>query len=132
MRTCMCPSCGFELKYLEMPHKFKWKCTVCGKEFSKRNTYDYVEDAVRKYWKEHYPMEMIAFFYQKYDFEDEWRRQTELIECDSDRDDGTVIFLNDFCEGETDIKCLHVVPLEDVMEFYFDNHNELQDGGKDG
>ena len=132
MRNNYCPNCGYQLEHLEMPHKYKWKCTNCGGEFSKRNTDDYVEDAVRKYWEEHYPQEMIAFFYQKYDFEDKWERHTELIECESDRTDDTVIFLNDFCEGQTDIKCLHVVPLEDVMEFYFDNHNELQGGGNNG
>lgn len=93
-----------------------------------RNTYDYVEEAVRKYWKDHFPQEMIAFFYQKYDFEDKWECRTELIECEGSDDYETVIFLNDFCEGQQDIKCLHVVPLEDVMEFYFDNHKELQEG----
>lgn len=128
MSKLYCPLCGFELLHLEMPYKYKWKCTECGTEFSKRNTGDYVEDAVRKYWKEHYPQEMIAFFYQKYEFEDTWERHAELIECNSDIDEDTVIFLNDFCEGQTDIKCLHVVPLDDVAEYYFDNHKELQEG----
>ena len=129
MNKLYCPCCGFELEHLEMPHKYKWKCTNCDGEFSKRNTYDYVEDAVRKYWKEHYPQEMIAFFYQKYEWEDKWEWHAELIECDSgEYEHTTVIFLSDFCEGQQDIKCLHVVPLDEVAEYYFDNHKELQEG----
>lgn len=38
------------------------------------NNYDIVGKAVQKYWKETYPQDVVAFFYQKYDYQsdDHW------------------------------------------------------------
>lgn len=83
-----------------------------------KNTYDYVAYAVRKYWKETYPHDVVAFFYQKYENEEEWDKRCELIECKSSDDYETVIFHNDFCEGQNCIKEVAIVSLEDVLEYY--------------
>lgn len=129
-KTKYCTKCGYKLieqtVSTELP-KYKYKCTNCGLEFLRNNTYDYVENAVRYYWQSFYPQPVIAFFCQKYDFEDRWEWHEELIECDSDTDYETVTFLNDFCEGQTDIKCLHIVPLNDVLDYYFEHHKKLQE-----
>ena len=37
------------------------------KGVDKMNSYDIIEKAVQDYWKETYPQDVIAFFYQKYD-----------------------------------------------------------------
>lgn len=121
-----CPFCGFESEYIEAPSKFKWYCSTCYKMFGKRNTYDYVESAVRHYWHSHYPQEMIAFFYQKYEHEDRWEWRQELIECEGSDDYENVTFLNDFCEGQTDIKCLTVLPLNQILDYYTSTHDNLK------
>ena len=83
-----------------------------------KNTYDYVADAVREYWKETGPQDVVAFFYQKYEHEDEWENMCELIECNSSDNYEKVIFHIDFCEGQTCIKDLFIVPLNDIFDYY--------------
>lgn len=135
MTNLDCPMCGYPAIYqgisTDIP-KYKYKCTTCGHEYGKRNTYDYVQEAVVRYWKQkgHYPQEMIAFFYQKYEHEDRWEWCQELIECESSDDYESVTFLNDFCEGQTEIKSLKVVPLEQILDYYVDK-NKLQERGED-
>lgn len=129
-KTKYCTRCGYKLientVLLELP-KYKYKCSNCGLEYVRNKTYDYVSHAVRSYWKSHYPQPVIAFFYQKYDFEDVWEQCSELIDCESDMDCESVIFENDFCEGQTDIKCLHVVSLNNILNYYFEHHKKLQE-----
>lgn len=120
-----CPKCGYPLEYQPMPNRYKFKCTECNREFTERTSDDYVGEAVRNFWKSNnYAFPVVAFFYQKYKFETQWERCTELINCDSDTDLKTVIFENDFCEGQQDIKNIHIVSLEEVFEFYFDKHEK--------
>ena len=83
-----------------------------------KDTYAYVEDAVRSYWKDHYPCDVVAFFKQKYSYETEWEWHEEICFCKSSTDYDTVEFLNDFCEGQTCIKRIRIVPLSEVLGVY--------------
>lgn len=81
-------------------------------------SYDIVGKAVRDYWDEHgYQDDMVAFFYQKYEFESDkdWVFMSEIVLHDGR---GNMEFLSDFCEGETCVKNLTVVPLDIVLEEY--------------
>ena len=86
------------------------------------NSYDVVADAIREYWKTNYPRTVIAFFYQKYKHDNEWEWCEELAECHAFNDYETVIFQNDFCEGQTCVKDILIVPLDDIVEYYTKNH----------
>lgn len=81
------------------------------------NSEQIIAEAVRKYWQDTFPQDVVVFFYQKYKFEKHWRQMKELVICISDNGDEMEI-LNDFCEGETDVKCIKIVPLESVLDFY--------------
>ena len=83
---------------------------------------DVVADAVRAYWKTYYPRTVIAFFYQKYEHDLEWEWCEELVECNASDDYETVIFQNDFCEGQTCVKDISIVPLEDIIDYYTEKH----------
>lgn len=82
------------------------------------NTYDIVADKVRSFWKETYPQDVVAFFFQKYSFESEWEYCRELIYPHGSDDYDTVIFHSDFCEGQTEIKNIKIVPLDEIIESY--------------
>lgn len=86
-----------------------------------KDSYDFVAEAVRKYWEDTYPQDVVAFFYQKYEYEQEWDWHEELVECESSSDYQTVYFLNDFCEGQTRVKDITVVPLSEVTSYYARN-----------
>ena len=88
-----------------------------------KDSYDFVAEAVRKYWEETYPQDVVAFFYQKYEYEQEWDWHEELVECESSYDCQTVTFLYDFCEGQTCVKDITVVPLREITSYY--TRNEL-------
>ena len=83
---------------------------------------DVVADAVREYWKTCYPRTVMAFFYQKYEYDNEWEWCEELAECNASDDYETVIFQNDFCEGQTCVKNISIVSLDDIVEYYIKNH----------
>ena len=85
------------------------------------NSYEIVAEAVRKFWKENYPQNVIAFFYQKYDYEDSWEWCEELVECAGYDDYEHMEFFYDFCEGQTCVKDLIIVPLSDVTGLYTNN-----------
>lgn len=93
------------------------------------NSYDIVADAVRDYWSnvKGYPCDVIAFFYQKYAHESdkEWCWMQELCFPHSSGDYNTVEFLSDFCEGETDVKDLKIAALDDILDYYVENHKEV-------
>ena len=83
-----------------------------------RTSSDIIEDMVKEFWKQTYPQDVVVFFYQKYEHEKRWWWQEEIVECWSDSDYETVTYRNDFCEGETCIKDVTIVPLSEVTEFY--------------
>lgn len=86
-----------------------------------RDSYDIIADAVREYWKLNYPCDVVAFFFQKYEHErdNEWEWCEEVITCTSSNIDRAEIeFLNDFCEGQTCVKDIHIVPLYEVTGYY--------------
>ena len=85
---------------------------------SEKNSYDYIADAVRTYWKNTFPQDVVAFFRQKYSYDDEWEFHEEVVFCKSDSDYETISFLNDFCEGQTCVKDITVVPLSEITEYY--------------
>lgn len=87
------------------------------------DSYDIVSAKVREYWKQTYPHDVIAFFYQKYGFESEmeWEWHSELVSNLEPDDYESVIFENDFCEGQTDVKDVRIVPLDEIIDFYIDN-----------
>ena len=84
-----------------------------------------VANKVREYWKLHYPQTMVAYFRQRYDWEDETQGEwcQTIIECNSDTDYDTVIFQDDFNEGQTIIGNLTILPLEEVLTNYCITHN---------
>lgn len=88
-----------------------------------RDSYDIVADAVREYWKKTYEQDVVAFFYQKYDFENDnaWEWCEEVITHDGS---GRLEFLNDFCEGQTCVKEIAIVSLDEVTAFYTQHHFE--------
>ena len=87
-----------------------------------KDTYDLVEEKVREYWKQTYPQDMVAFFEQKYDdpYDKEWIKHEELVMSCGDLTD-RMEFLNDFNEGQTMIRNLVVVPLDEVLMHYRKN-----------
>lgn len=102
-------------------------CDICRREkdercekcvFNKPNSYDIIADKVREFWKKNGSDDVIAFFYQKYDHEKYWEWHEELCMSQSDSDYETVEFLNDFCEGQTDVKDVTIVSLSDVTAHY--------------
>ena len=82
------------------------------------DSYDVIAEAVKGYWKDEYPQDMIVFFQQKYSWDDEWERCEELVECHGIDDYENMTFLSDFCEGQTEVKDVTVVPLREVTMFY--------------
>lgn len=85
---------------------------------SKINSYDIIAEEVRKFWKKTYPQDVIAFFYQKYDYENKWEQCNELISPEGYNNYYDVEFETDFCEGQTDVKDIYIVSLDEILEFY--------------
>lgn len=86
-----------------------------------RDSYDIVGEAVVEYWKANYPCDVIAFFYQKYEHEKNLEWCEELVHsCSSMNYD--LEFASDFCEGQTCVSSINIVPLSDVTEFYTKKH----------
>ena len=86
------------------------------------NSYDIVEQAVREFWNNSIPEPVIAFFYQRYDNEKEWEWHEELITCTSSYDYETVVFEYDFCEGQTQVKNIKIVSLDEITTYYAKHH----------
>ena len=63
-------------------------------------------------------MDVVAFFYQKYAWDDKWEWHEELVECHGSDDYENMTFLSDFCEGQTEVKDVTIVSLHDVTAFY--------------
>ena len=92
------------------------------------NSYDIIADAVKAYWKANYPQDVVAFFKQKYSFDDRWERCGELVECYGSDDYEKMIFLSDFCEGQTEVKDIVIVPLREVINSYYEREIYLKVG----
>lgn len=93
------------------------------------NSYDIIADAVKRYWRITYPQDVIAFFWQKYEDETEWEWLEELVEAMGEHDYENMMFLNDFCEGQTCVKDIAIVPLNKVTAYYAENrlhHNTVR------
>lgn len=97
---------------------------------------DIVAEAVEKYYKDNEYLwgfsdtkYLVAVFYQKYSYEEKWHHEAELLvyNCKT----GIVIFDNDFCEGQTDVKDIKIYDLDDVIEFFKDNYKEDEDNGRE-
>lgn len=82
------------------------------------NSYDIIEQEVKKFWKKEYPQDVVAFFYQKYEHEAEWEWCEEVVECNGSDDYENMTFLNDFCEGQTCVKDVTIVSLSEVIAYY--------------
>lgn len=87
-----------------------------------RSSYDIVSDAVRKFWKKTYPQPVIAFFYQKYEFEadEKYEYCQELVSPEASDDYETVTFETDFCEGQTCVKHIQIIPLDEIIDYYIE------------
>ena len=83
------------------------------------DSYDVIVGAVKDYWKVNYPQDVVAFFRQKYSWDDKWERCEELVECHGSDDYENMSFLSDFCEGQTEVKDVVIIPLREVTAFYY-------------
>lgn len=87
-----------------------------------RDSYDIIADAVRDFWKQQgFATDVIVFFFQKYSTEKKWEHCEELAMCHSDTDFECVEFLSDFCEGQTQVRNIHIVPLDNISQFYYNS-----------
>lgn len=91
------------------------------------DSYDIIAEAVKGYWKDEYPQDVVVFFQQKYSWDDEWERYEELVECHGFDDYENMTFHSDFCEGQTEVKDVVVVPLCEVLMFYSSMQIKLKD-----
>lgn len=89
-----------------------------GKNTTRKDSYEIVADEIRKFWRETHPQTVIAFFDQKYDYESKWERHNELASPIVDWDYKNIEYEYDFCEGQTDVRNVHIASLEEVSEFY--------------
>ena len=101
------------------------------------NSEQIIAKCVREFWKDKYPQDVVIFFEQKYDFENEWNNYICIAFCESDTDYDNITFLYDFCEGQTDVKNIYITPLTDVLSYFYQNKildyklaEELNNGNK--
>lgn len=86
------------------------------------DSYDIIASAVKAYWqKSHFPRDVVVYFWQKYDHEEDWEWCGEVVFCHSDTDYDNLSFLNDFCEGQTCVDIIEIVPLTEVIHQYYIN-----------
>lgn len=72
---------------------------------------------IRKFWIKHgYPCEVIVLFEQKYTWEKNWEKCAEFASPFSDSDEETVLFQNDFNEGQTDVRNIRIISFEEAAE----------------
>jgi hypothetical protein len=87
------------------------------------DSYDTVRNAVIDFWKETYPQDVIVFFNQKYEFDldEDYEWCQELASPQASDDYENVIFNSDFCEGQTWVKDIQVVPLNEIVNYYVEH-----------
>ena len=88
------------------------------------DSYDVIAGAVKDYWKVNYPQDVVSFFQQKYSWDDKWERCEELVECHGSDDYENMTFLSDFCEGQTEVEDVVIIPLREVTAFYYERKIE--------
>ena len=91
------------------------------------SSYDVIAGAVKDYWKVNYPQDVVAFFQQKYSWDDKWERCEELVECHGSNDYENMTFLYDFCEGQNEVKDVAIISLREVTAFYYERKIEKQE-----
>lgn len=87
-------------------------------------TQDILAVAVRQFWEEKYqPETVVCFFEQRYEFQKESDKCIVIAECDRDifYNEDDIIFDYDFCEGQTVLENLKIVPLRYICEYYYQN-----------
>lgn len=82
---------------------------------------DIIADAVRKYWNETHPRDVVVFFEQKYEHEFSWDKEWAIATPYSSSNADTVIFNTDFCEGQTEVRDIKIADLDDVIDYYIEN-----------
>lgn len=86
---------------------------------NKKYSEDIVAEAVRKFWHGNRISEdVVVFFWQKYERDDEWEWCEELVETHGYTNLEDMTFFSDFCEGQKMVKGIKVVPLDEVTRFY--------------
>lgn len=78
-----------------------------------------VYNAVRSFWKKTCFQPVVVFFSQKHEFEDEWEQHAEIAYPDNYYDD--VVLMDHFCDGQTEVKDIKIVPIDELVQFYIDN-----------
>lgn len=86
---------------------------------------DIIANHVRDFWNDNYACGVVVFFKQKYVYEKEWDDCYVIASPASSDDDQTVVFDTDFCEGQTDVKDVNIVSLDEIIDFY-----KKKQGGK--
>lgn len=85
------------------------------------NVYDFLGDLVSDFWQKNGVAEpVICFFYMGYKYDD-MDLYMELATPEAWDDYQKVIFENDFCEGQTCMQLISIVPLDRVCRYYRDN-----------
>lgn len=92
------------------------------------DSYDIIAKVVKDYWESNFPQDVVLFFQQKYSWDDKWERCEELVECHGSDDYENMTFLSDFCEGQTEVKDVVIIPLREVTAFYYDRKIENHEG----
>lgn len=77
-----------------------------------------IADAVRKYWNETHPHDVVVFFEQKYEHEISWNEEWVIATPHSPSNADDVIFNTDFCEGQTEVQHVEIADLDDVIDCY--------------
>jgi len=78
-----------------------------------------VYNAVMSFWKKTCFQPVVVFFSQKHEFEDEWEQHAEIAYPDNYYDD--VVLMDHFCDGQTEVKDIKIVPIDELVQFYIDN-----------
>lgn len=82
-----------------------------------KRTDDIVTEAIRNFWDNNgFPEDVVVFFDQKYDYEDRWEHIRCIVTPNGSNDFETVCFEWDFNEGQTDIRNIRIVTLEEVLD----------------
>lgn len=74
--------------------------------------YDVVGEQIKEYWKSHHICDVVVLI-----LVDGSEVETVAF-CESDSDPEHVTFLDDFWEGEEDVRVQKIKPLYEVLEIY--------------
>ena len=87
--------------------------------------YDIIEDKIIEYYESNKGIQgdVFCIFEMKYSYETEWTKYMEPALYSGD----CYEFVNDFCEGQQEIRNILIVPFEEVVNYWLENHKENQD-----